>query len=115
MSVDRDSMIDEFIAELPGLVFTTRDPVINYLAPTALEKLARLRTSLRNGQYATATELVERELGPTLEKLEEVLGELVQRRVAPFEALPAVNRVMGLCREFLEVYRPELQRSVAHR
>jgi hypothetical protein len=113
MSADRDRIIGELIAALPRLVFTG-DPVVNYLAPNALEKLARLRTFLRDGYYAAAGELVERDLGPTLEKLEDVLSELIERKVAPFEGLAEVNKVMGLCREFQEVHRPELQRLVAH-
>ena len=114
MSVDRDTIIGELIAELPGLLFTG-DPVVNYLAPNALGKLVRLRTFLREGQYAAASELVQRDLGPTLEKLEDMLAELVERNVAPFNGLAAVNKVIGLCREFQEVHRPQLQRSVTQR
>ncbi len=114
MSVDRDAIISELIAELPGLVFTG-DPVVNYLAPNALQKLARLRMLLREGQYAAASQLVERDLAPTLQKLEDVLGELVERNVSPFNGLAAVKKVMDLCGEFQEVHRPEFQRSVTHR
>jgi len=104
----------ELIAELPELVFTG-DPVVNYLAPNALEKLVRLRTMIREGQFNVAAELVERDLAPTLAKLEDTLGELVERNVSPYKGMTAVNRVMNLCREFQEVHRPEFQRSVHDR
>ena len=115
MSVDQDRIINQLIAELPGLVFTTRDPVVNYLAPDTMEKVVRLRTMLRDGQSAAARELVERELVPRLEKLEEVMTELVERKVPPFEGLPAVGRVMALSREFREAYRSESQRPATQR
>jgi hypothetical protein len=114
MSIDRDTIIGQLISELSGLVFTG-DPVVNYLAPNAIEKLARLRTLLGEGQYAAAIQLVERDLAPTLQKLEDVLGELVERNVSPFKDLPAVNKVMDLCREFQEVHRAEFERSVTER
>jgi hypothetical protein len=107
--------IGGLITELPALVFSTRDPVINYLAPTALEKLVRLRTMLHQGRIAEARDLNERELGPTLEKLEDTLGELVERRVAPFEGWPTVTKVMELCREFQELHQSELQRTISDR
>ncbi len=114
MSVDRDTIINRLIAELPALLFTG-DPVVNYLAPNAMVKLVRLRTLLREGQYATASALVERELAPALQKLEDMLGELVERNIAPYTGMPAVPKVIDLCREFQEVHRPEFQRSPINR
>jgi hypothetical protein len=114
MSESRETIINGLIAELPALLFTG-DPVVNILAPDALEKLARLRKLLRAGQTAAASELVERELAPALQKLVEMLGELVERNVAPYRGMPAVPRVIELCREFQEVHRPEFQRSAINR
>jgi hypothetical protein len=114
MLAECDRTIDELIAALPGIVFTG-DPVVNYLAPSALEKSVRLRTLLRGAQYLAAADLVERDLGPILQKLEDALGELVEHKVAPFEGSAAVKKVMELSREFQEVHRPELRNSVTHR
>ncbi len=114
MSMDRETIINELIAALPALLFTG-DPVVNILAPDALEKLARLRKLLRAGQSAAASELVERGLAPALEKLEDMLGELIERNVAPYNGMPAVPRVIELCREFQEVHRPEFQRPAINR
>ncbi|HYB89584.1 MAG TPA: hypothetical protein VEC38_00925 [Candidatus Binataceae bacterium] len=109
MSQDIDALARELISELPALVFTTGDPVINYLAPNALHKLANLETLRRTGQDDDAKRLIERDLRPTLAKLEEVLGELAKR--APALDMAAVGRVMTLCREFQEAHPPELERS----
>ena len=113
MSESHETIINELIAELPALLFTG-DPVVNLLAPDALEKLARLRKLLRGGQSAAASELVEREIAPTLQKLQDMLGELVERQVAPYKGLPAVKKVMELSEEFREAHLPEFQRSATN-
>ena len=111
MSPDRDRLIDALIAELPGLVFTTGDSVINYLAPSALEKFVRLQALIRAGRNEEADELLKRDLAPTLAKLEDSLGELVGRTASPSKALDSANKVMLLCQEFQELHRPELERA----
>jgi hypothetical protein len=114
MSLSRDTVINELIAQLPSLLFTG-DPVVNYLAPGALDQLVRLRSLLREGQYGAASLLVERDLAPTLQKLQEMLGELVERKIAPFKELPAVSNVMDLSEEFREVHLPEFRRPITGR
>jgi len=90
------------MADLPGYVFTTGDPVINYLAPSALAKLAHLQALIRADRHEDARELIKRDLAPTLAKLEDALGELVERAASPFKGLDSVGKVMDLCRQFQE-------------
>jgi hypothetical protein len=100
MPADQDKVIDDLTVELPALIFSTRDPVIDILAPRALQKLVRLRRRLRAGRTDDARKLTQHELVPALLKLRDMLGELVERRVAPFREWPTVPRVMNCAASF---------------